>query len=59
MCTAPRPTRSAVPHALRDLACDSRLLRAASLAATPLRLATRAPITLNFGDVIAMTAVAA
>jgi len=31
----------------------------ASLAVSPLRLATRARVTLNLGDVIAVTAVAA
>ena len=50
---------SYIERRLRDLARDSRLLRAASLAASPLRLATHASVTLNFGDVTAVTAVAA
>jgi 2-polyprenyl-3-methyl-5-hydroxy-6-metoxy-1,4-benzoquinol methylase len=50
---------SYIERRLRDLSRDSRLLRAASLAVSPLRLATRARVTLNLGDVIAVTAVAA
>ncbi len=49
---------SYIERHLRALARDSRLLRAASIAALPLRLATRARLTLNFGDVTAVTAVA-
>jgi SAM-dependent methyltransferase len=49
---------SYIERRLRDLSRDSRLLRVASLAALPLRLATNARITLNFGDVAAITAVA-
>jgi hypothetical protein len=44
---------------LRDLSRDSRLLPATSLAAAPLRLATRGSVALNFGDVTAVTAVVA
>lgn len=49
---------SYIERRLRDLSRDSRLLAVASLAASPLRLATSARVTLNFGDVAAMTAVA-
>ena len=50
---------SYIERRLRDLARDSVLLRAASTAALPLRLARRARVTLNLGDVTAVTAVAA
>jgi SAM-dependent methyltransferase len=57
--TIGRPYRvSYIERRLRQLARDSRLLRLLSLLALPLRLGTRARITLNFGDVIALTAVA-
>ena len=49
---------SYIERRLRQLARDSRVLRLLGAAAFPLRLATGARITVNFGDVMAMTAVA-
>ena len=49
---------SYIERRLRELSRDSLLLRAASVAALPLRLGTGTRITLNFGDVAAITAVA-
>lgn len=49
---------SYIERRLRDLSRDSRLLGLLGLAARPLRHATRARVTLNFGDVVALTAVA-
>ena len=48
---------SYIERRLRDLSRDSRLLRAAHVAALPLRLAREARITLNLGDVAGIVAV--